>query len=96
VDEMLRRGLIEEARAIAAGGMSATARQALGYRQVLEAGPATESDGLRRAIVTATRRFARRQRSWFRSDPRVQWFDAASPGLVQALERFFTPLSLRP
>ena len=96
VDEMLRRGLIEEARAIAAGGMSATARQALGYRQVLEAGPATEPDGLRRAIVTATRRFARRQRSWFRSDPRVQWFDAASPGLVQALERFFTPLSLRP
>jgi len=90
VEDMLRRGLVEEARGIEAAGMSPTARQALGYRQVLEAGPSSDVDGLRREIVTATKRFARRQRSWFRSDPRLQWFDAASPGLVQALERFFT------
>jgi tRNA dimethylallyltransferase len=34
--------------------------------------------------VRGTRRFVRRQRSWFRRDPRIQWLDAADPGLVAA------------
>jgi tRNA dimethylallyltransferase len=38
------------------------------------------------ATVTGTRRFVRRQRSWFRRDPSVSWFDGAAPDLVdQAL-----------
>lgn len=87
VAAMLERGLIEEARAISADGMGRTARQALGYRQVLEADDA-DIDRLQNAIVKATRRFARRQRSWFRADPRIRWFDASSGGLIDELERF--------
>ncbi len=88
VAAMLERGLIEEARAVAAAGMSAAARQALGYRQVLEEGDA-DIDRLQHAIAKATKRFARRQRSWFRADPRIRWFDASSATLIDDLERFF-------
>lgn len=87
VATMLECGLIEEARAISADGIGPTARQALGYRQVLEADDA-DIDRLQNAIVKATRRFARRQRSWFRADPRIRWFDASSGGLIDELERF--------
>ena len=76
VDRMLMRGLVDEARAVAGAGMSRAPRQALGYRQVLEA-PSADEVGLRDEIVRATRRFARRQEAWFRSDPRVVWVDAS-------------------
>jgi tRNA dimethylallyltransferase len=79
VDDMVARGLVKEARHLEATGMSRTARQALGYRQVLDR-PDADSDEIRDAIVTATKRFARRQESWFRADPRVDWFDMSEPG----------------
>lgn len=79
VDHMLAAGLVEETEALLGrpGGLSATARQALGYREVLL--HLEEGVGLaqvRDLIVSRTRRFARRQRSWFRRDPRVRWHDA--------------------
>lgn len=73
VDAMLEEGLVTETGRVAAAGMGRTARQALGYRQVLESDPAE----LRDEIVRATKRFARRQESWFRSDPRIEWVDAS-------------------
>lgn len=82
VDEMLADGLVDEARAVAARGMSRSARQALGYRQVLECDPAS----LRDEIVRATKRFARRQEAWFRADPRIEWFDASAPGAAERVE----------
>lgn len=88
VDDMLERGLADEARRLAAAEPGATARQALGYRQVLDAPDAPLAE-VRDAIVRATKRFARRQESWFRADPRVVWFDARDPALVQRLERHF-------
>lgn len=86
VAHMLDRGLIEEARALADRGLGRTARMALGYRQVLDA-PDASIDELRDAIVRATRRFARRQESWFGADPRVRWFDA-DDDLVGELVRY--------
>jgi len=84
VDAMLAGGLVEEARSVASAGMGRTARQALGYRQVLECEPAL----LRDEIVKATKRFARRQESWFRADPRVEWFDLSQdPTGRAAMER---------
>ncbi|MGH3683200.1 MAG: tRNA (adenosine(37)-N6)-dimethylallyltransferase MiaA, partial [Natronosporangium sp.] len=55
------------------------------YRQVLAylAGQRTEAEAYA-ATVRATRRFVRRQRSWFRRDPRPVWLDAACPDLVEA------------
>ncbi|MFP5352127.1 MAG: tRNA (adenosine(37)-N6)-dimethylallyltransferase MiaA [Actinomycetota bacterium] len=88
VRQMLERGLIEETRALAEAGLGVTARQALGYRQVLEMSEATVEE-LHREISKATKRFARRQRSWFRADPRIRWFDAASATLIDDLEGFF-------
>jgi tRNA dimethylallyltransferase len=83
---MVEAGLVEEVRALAArsGGMSRTARQALGYREVL----AHVEDG--RPLVDCldeavrrTRQFARRQASWFRRDPRITW--AGSPAQAREL-----------
>ena len=96
VDEMLDRGLVAEARSLAESGMSRTARQALGYRQVLDSGPDTEPEMLRDEIVRATKRFARRQESWFKADPRVAWFDAARPELLEDLTAYFAPAASAP
>ena len=73
---MVQSGLVEEVRALAArpAGLSRTARQALGYREILahvEDG-APLADCLDEAL-RHTRQFARRQASWFRRDPRVSW-----------------------
>ena len=74
---MIDRGLVDEVRTLARAGLSRTARQALGYKEVLahvEHGFPLES-----AVAEAVRRtraFARRQRVWFRRDPRIRWFGA--------------------
>ena len=59
--------------------MSRTARQALGYRELLDhlAGRTTLDEAVGLA-VRRTREFARRQRAWFRRDPRIVWFGAAA------------------
>lgn len=89
VDAMLRAGLVAEARALETAGMGRTARQALGYRQVLASAPATPEAEIRDAIVHATKRYARRQDSWFRADGRIRWFDASPPDLPGRLCAWF-------
>lgn len=74
-ERMVAAGLLEEARELLAhhGELSRTARQAIGYREafaVLEG--ALDVGGLADAIATRTWRYAKRQRSWFRKDPRCQ------------------------
>jgi tRNA dimethylallyltransferase len=91
VQEMLDAGLQEEAERIVASGMGRTARQALGYRQVLDAEPGTTAPELAESITKATSRFARRQESWFKSDPRVTWFEADDPNLTSLLIAHLTP-----
>jgi tRNA dimethylallyltransferase len=85
VAQMWADGLVEEVRALERRGLRAgrTASRALGYQQVLRflAGECTE-DAAREETVAATRRFVRRQRSWFRRDPAVVWLDGASPTLL--------------
>ena len=85
VDQMWRAGLVDEVRALEVRGLrrGRTASRALGYRQVLRylAGECREDDA-HAETVRATRRFVRRQRSWFRRDQRVCWLDAAAPDLV--------------
>jgi tRNA dimethylallyltransferase len=87
VERMFAAGLVEEVRALEAQGLreGRTAGRALGYRQVLEMFdgvlPQTQ---VRQVTARATRRFVRRQRSWFRRDPRITWLDAASDVLDAA------------
>jgi tRNA dimethylallyltransferase len=80
VDDMLAAGFLAEVRGLAAApaGLSRTARQALGYRELLahvEEGVPYE-EAVDRTVVR-TRAFSRRQRMWFRRDPRIMWFGAA-------------------
>lgn len=79
-EEQMHQGFLAEVRGLDArpGGLSRTASQALGYRQLLEhvRGQASLAEALDRAII-ATRQFARRQERWFRRDPRITWIDVA-------------------
>ena len=79
-------GLVDEVRALAARprGISRTARQALGYREVLaHVEDGVPLDDCLEEAVRRTRQFARRQASWFRRDPRITW--AGSPAEAQDL-----------
>jgi tRNA dimethylallyltransferase len=87
VTGMIEKGLVDEVRLLAAIGISRTARQGLGYRQVLDS-PGADPAATRNEIVRATKRFARRQESWFRADPRAKWFDASDPECAQAVTDF--------
>jgi tRNA dimethylallyltransferase len=85
VGRMWRLGLVAEVRRLAGQGLAQgrTASRALGYQQVLRylAGEWDEA-AARAQTVQATRRFVRRQRSWFRRDPRIRWLDGAAPDLL--------------
>ncbi len=77
-------GFLVEVQRLAAGrGLSRTAAHALGYRELLAhlAGEMSFDDALARA-VTRTRQFARRQRVWFRRDPRITWLGADRDPMV--------------
>jgi tRNA dimethylallyltransferase len=78
---MREQGLVDEVRGLAArpAGLSRTAGQALGYKEVLAylAGDIATLDEALDLAVRRTRQFARRQRMWFRRDPRVRWMGAA-------------------
>jgi tRNA dimethylallyltransferase len=74
----MEQGFLDEVRSLAASpaGLCRTARQALGYKELLDhlAGVSTLDEALDLAR-RRTRRFARRQQRWFRRDPRIEWFD---------------------
>ncbi|MFG3339898.1 tRNA (adenosine(37)-N6)-dimethylallyltransferase MiaA [Glycomyces sp. NPDC048151] len=80
VRHMWDAGLLDEVRDLEKQGLreGRTASRALGYQQVLAhfAGEYDEDEAFR-LTVQGTRRFVRRQRSWFKRDGRIEWFDAA-------------------
>lgn len=86
VDRMFTGGLVDEVRLLAGKGLreGRTASRALGYQQVLAA---LDSDGdfvaAAAATKQATRRFVRRQRSWFRRDRRIRWFDGTDQDVAE-------------
>jgi tRNA dimethylallyltransferase len=88
--QMFAAGLVEEVRRLELAGLreGRTASRALGYAQVLRllAGDCSEEDA-RAQTVLATRRFVRRQESWFRRDPRVTWLAAGAADAGDLLER---------
>lgn len=78
VDAMIGAGLIDEVRALLARGLreTLTAAQAIGYKElvaVIDGDDTLEAAVL--AVKQASRRYAKRQLSWFRADPRVTWLD---------------------
>ena len=90
VDRMWEQGLVDEVRRLEGEGLrnGVTASRALGYAQVLGALDGRWDEARARELtVTATRRFARRQRAWFGRDPRVRWLSPDRPLVDQAREQ---------
>ncbi|MET9065336.1 tRNA (adenosine(37)-N6)-dimethylallyltransferase MiaA [Streptosporangium sandarakinum] len=85
VERMWEAGLVDEVRSLLRRGLAEgrTASRALGYAQVLRflAGEWTEEQA-KAETIRATRRFVRRQESWFRRDPRVVWLPQEDPALL--------------
>jgi tRNA dimethylallyltransferase len=85
--QQIERGFLDEVRELLAepAGLSRTASQALGYKELIAhlQGTVSLEDALDTA-VRRTRRFARRQERWFRRDPRIRWLDGTKP--LEALE----------
>ena len=74
VELMFAEGLVGETRGLLEGKLSLTASQALGYKEVL--GHLNGEYGLeeaKRLVKRNTRRFAKRQLTWFRRDKRIEW-----------------------
>lgn len=86
VDTMFTSGFVEEVRHLLDHGLAEgrTAPRAIGYREVAAhlRGELTEQQA-RDQTAQATRRFARRQDSWFRKDPRIVWIRYDDPQLVE-------------
>ncbi len=93
VDAMLRAGFLDEVRALERRGLRTgpTAPRALGYAQLLDHLAGLVSLGeARDQTVQATRRFVRRQRSWFGRDPRWMRIDAHAPDVMETVVRGVT------
>jgi tRNA dimethylallyltransferase len=96
VEVMFGHGLVAEVRALEAHGLrtGVTSSRALGYAQVLAALDGRISlDEAASRTAQATRRFVRRQRSWFRRDPRIGWIEALGDSGADLLERSLLALA---
>jgi tRNA dimethylallyltransferase len=86
VDGMFATGLVDEVRLLAGKGLreGRTASRALGYQQVLAALDGDlDFEAAAAATKQATRRFVRRQRSWFRRDTRIHWFTGGDQDVAE-------------
>jgi tRNA dimethylallyltransferase len=96
---MWAAGFVAEVESLVGEGLreGPTASRALGYAQVLAQfdGQVTAEEARERTKST-TRRFVRRQRSWFRRDAGLAWFDAGRPDLVDAVTAEITARTIGP
>ncbi|MFY1695013.1 MULTISPECIES: tRNA (adenosine(37)-N6)-dimethylallyltransferase MiaA [unclassified Solwaraspora] len=93
VDRMWADGLVAETEALVRQGLrqGRTASRALGYQQVLRMLDGVyEEPQARTETVRATRRFVRRQRTWFRRDPRVHWLTGTVADLTDVARTVLT------
>jgi len=84
VTQMWSRGLVDEVRGLhEAGRLGKTAGQAIGYREVVDflQGDCNEEEA-REAVAQHTRRYARKQMSWFRRDDAIHWVDPSQSDVV--------------
>ena len=92
VDRMLEQGLVDEVRSLLERGQgdALTSRQAIGYKEIIDCleGRCTLSESVE-TVKLRSRRYAKRQLSWFRRDSRIKWLDmdrlsvSAAAGLIQ-------------
>ena len=99
---MFDKGLVGEVVALLDAGLrdGVTACRALGYAQVLDAidagGAAEQIAAAQELTFVGTRRYVRRQRSWFRRDHRIRWIDGAADGLADEVLAHWRDVSSTP
>ncbi len=95
-DKMFRDGLVDEVRTLLECGLrdGVTASRALGYAQVIaDLDDGGDGSAAREPTFFGTRRYVRRQRSWFRRDHRISWLDGAGDGAVEETLRIWRHVS---
>jgi tRNA dimethylallyltransferase len=89
--EMITMGLVEEVKTLEQKyGMDLPLLKTLGYGEIQAylRGNISLNEAIA-LIVIHTRQFAKRQRTWFRADPTIKWFDATNPYLLEDIVKFF-------
>lgn len=91
VDQMLEMGLIDEVRAVMDTGAGKTSWQALGYKEIADAlrGKIGMGEAIEQ-VKTGSRRYAKRQLTWFRRDERVQWIPAQGRSIADICDEILT------
>ena len=95
-DKMFHDGLVDEVRTLLDRGLrdGVTAARALGYAQVIaDLDGGGDGTAAREPTFFGTRRYVRRQRSWFRRDHRITWLDGAADGAVEETLRIWRHVS---
>jgi tRNA dimethylallyltransferase len=95
-DKMFRDGLVAEVQMLLDSGLrdGVTASRALGYAHVIaDLDEGGDGSGAREPTFFGTRRYVRRQRSWFRRDHRIAWLDGAAPDNVENTLRIWRHVS---
>ena len=93
---LVSAGLVEEVSGLLEHGLrdGVTASRALGYAQVIaELDAGGDGSAARELTFIGTRRYVRRQRSWFRRDHRIAWLDGAAAGNVDQAVRLWRDVS---
>ena len=93
---MFLDGLVDEVRTLLDRGLrdGVTAGRALGYAQVIaDLDDGGDGTAAREPTFFGTRRYVRRQRSWFRRDHRITWLDGAAQGTVSETLRIWRDVS---
>ena len=81
VDKMMELGLVDEVRGLMDKGLAEalTSKQAIGYKEIVAALKGeTSMDDAVEDIKRASRRYAKRQYTWFNADKRIHWFDVST------------------
>ncbi|MDP3804147.1 MAG: tRNA (adenosine(37)-N6)-dimethylallyltransferase MiaA, partial [Candidatus Omnitrophota bacterium] len=87
IEKMFRRGLIPEVKSLKRKRLSRTAKGVLGYREISGyLSGEYDADTAKELLKRNTRRFAKRQLTWFRADKRIKWFDLSKLGEKEILK----------
>lgn len=90
VDQMVELGLVEEVRGLMERGLAETltAKQAIGYKEIVSAlrGEVSLEEALD-SIKRSSRRYAKRQYTWFNADKRIHWFDISAEGQDEVVRK---------